>query len=206
MKKIKLISMLVLLSGSFACSNNPSIDEQNNPVSEDNINHNVDKDVNKQNADYRESYSFSSEVDALTENLKEVLSVLNRRTEKGLLTLLITGPKIEAKTEQKILSDIKNKLLIDVVLQTAEQQQDFYQVALAVHLSANTCRFEQTNIALSASACLLKRNQYLQLVNSHTWQQGLQYINNDSALATGAVQRLYKNRIKMADKQPVTGD
>lgn len=155
---------------------------------------------------YVESYRFSSETDTLTSRLREVLLPLAARAEKGRLTVAITGPKITAEKEKMLLDEMKRNLLIDVILEPIEQQQDFYEVALEVKLAAKTCRFNQQKVPLSDSACLLKRNQYLQLVDNATWERGLKYINNDSALATGAVQRLFENRIKIADKQPVTGE
>lgn len=200
--------MLALLSGTVACTSNPNnteIDSTAIDITEiDNTV--INKKVAKKEGDYQESYRFRAEEKQLITSLKEVLSPLSTRTEKGVLTLVISGPKLSAKDEQHILDDIKNNLMIDVFLQSIEQQHDFYEVELEVYLSADTCRFEQGKVVLSESACLLKRNQYLQLVDNNTWQQGLQYINNDSALATGAIQRLYKNRIKIADKQAVTGD
>lgn len=203
MRKIKLMSVIVLLSGTFACTNNPNNTEIDNTEIDNTVIH---KKANKKEGDYQESYRFRADKDELITSLKEVLAPLSTRTEKGVLTLVISGPTISDAEEQRILDDVKKNLMIDVFLQTTEQQQDFYQVELAVYLSADTCRFEQGKVALSESACLLKRNQYLQLVNHNTWQQGLQYINNDSALATGAIKRLYENRIKIADKQTVTGD
>ncbi len=156
---------------------------------------------------FQDSTSFVSNTQRLSADLRQQLAPLSQRAESGIVQLSLSGGQLSHADRKQLISELSEYLLLPVsLLEYQASEQQTITVEVVASLEANTCRYSKSKIAVTENACLQLRNQYVSLVNKSTWKQGEGYQEANSALTTGAVQRLLNNQLKVAEKQSVSGE
>ncbi len=156
---------------------------------------------------YQDSISFVSNTQRLSKDLHQQLSPLNQRGESGTVQLSLSGGQLSYAAQKQLVRELSEYLLLPVsLLDYQASQQSTISVEVVASLQADTCRYRQSEIPLSRQACMQLRNRYASLVDKSTWKQGEDYQEANSALTTGAVQRLLNSQLKVAEKQSVSGE
>ncbi|WP_052131319.1 hypothetical protein [Vibrio caribbeanicus] len=155
---------------------------------------------------YKDSKEFSTTQTALPSILTQLTQRLSHREEVGVIHLSLQGGQLSANDKQHIESDLSSRLLLPIELTHTPSNTQEISGHLEVTLVPDTCRYNPSVLPVSRQACLQLRNQYLSSATPSAWHQGLTYIESNSALSTGAVQRLHNNQLKSAEKQSVTGE
>ncbi len=157
-------------------------------------------------ARFQDQLSLKTTQTRLEQDLLAAVSPLNQREEQGYLTIMLEGGQLDSKTQQRLESRLAELVVMPVEINHQSNSGSAIDAELDVVLKPNTCRFNQQALVLSTNACQQMRNRYFSVASKNTWQQGEQYQQGTSALATGAVQRLFNNQLKSAERQPVTGE
>ncbi|UAB70246.1 pilus assembly protein FlpD [Vibrio sp. SCSIO 43132] len=156
------------------------------------------------------SYTDTAEFNANRETLPVVLDQLTapliHREEVGVINITLQGSSLSQSAKQEIESHLSNKLLMQVELEHTPGVEETMQGDIEVNFVPDTCRYNKSAVPVTPQACQQLRNQYVSASNKVAWHQGNTYQEHNTALSTGAVQRLYNNQIKSAEKQSVTGE
>lgn len=155
---------------------------------------------------FHDKTSFKTTAAQIELDLKNILSPVNKREEQGQIRLSLQGGNLDPQTQQKLRTQLSDYLQLPVDLTYQSDKQNQIAGELEVKLVRNTCRYNRQSLPVSAHACQQLRNQYLSVVNKSAWHHGEEYQEQNSALTTGAVQRLFNNQLKSAERQPVTGE
>ncbi|WP_434339945.1 hypothetical protein [Motilimonas cestriensis] len=156
-------------------------------------------------AQYQDQLNYQVASSQLFSSLQHYLAPVAQRNEQGKVAIQLTGPNLSTEQLRQLDTQLSQWLQLPVSLHRQTGAMD-YQVNIAVTLQQNSCRFSQYQESLSVPACAMRRNMHSALVKPATWHQGEEYVVSSSALDVGAVQRLFDGKIKMSDKQQVTGD
>ncbi|MBR9875532.1 pilus assembly protein FlpD [Vibrio sp. J1-1] len=157
-------------------------------------------------ATFQDKTSFKTTVAQIELDLKNILSPVNKREEQGHIHLSLQGGNLDLQTRQKLRTQLTEYLHLPVQMTYQSDKQNQISAELEVALVPDTCRYNRQALPVSAHACQQLRNHYLSVVNKSTWRHGEEYQEHNSALTTGAVQRLFNNQLKSAERQPVTGE
>lgn len=155
---------------------------------------------------YNDSTDFTTTQTALSEVLNQLTEHLSHREESGVLHLSLEGSRLSENDKQQIQFDLSSKLLLPIELTHTPSNAPEIHGHLKATLVPDTCRYSLSVLPVTPQACQQLRNQYLSSSNKSSWHQGAAYLDSGSALSTGAVQRLYNNQLKSAEKQSVTGE
>ena len=155
---------------------------------------------------FQDQQTFETTVSRLEQDLLAAVAPLNLREEEGYLTVLLDGGRLDSKTQQRLKSHLTELVVMPVEIRHQPNGASVVHAEITVDLEPNTCRFNQQALVVSTYACQQLRNRYLSVVNKTAWHEGEQYQQGTSALTTGAVQRLFGNQLKSAERQPVTGE
>ncbi|WP_070968907.1 hypothetical protein [Vibrio sonorensis] len=155
---------------------------------------------------HSDSAEFSTDWKNLPNVLDKLTAPIFRREEKGVIHISLEGGLLSQEAKQKIQSDLSTDLLMPVSLEHTPSIEKAILGRIDVIFVPQTCRYNQSNLPVTRQACQQLRNKYLSTTNKLTWHYGTTYQESNSALSTGAVQRLYNNQIKSAEKQSVTGE
>ncbi|QEO44654.1 pilus assembly protein FlpD [Vibrio tarriae] len=155
---------------------------------------------------YQQSLSFETHTQHLQSDLNQWLAPLKKREEQGTLQLILRGGQLNQQQVKALEHQLFVDLLLPVELDYQPGSSEHIRGDMKVVLTPKTCRFSPQTQSVSTQRCQLMRNHYFSTVQPETWLQGEQYQEESSALATGAVQRLFNNQAKSAEKQPVTGE
>ncbi len=150
--------------------------------------------------------SFKSTAARIELDLKNVLRPVNKREEQGYIHLSLQGGNLDLQAQQKLRTGLTEYLHLPVKMTYQSDNQRQISAELEVALVPDTCRYNRQSLPVSAHACQQLRNHYLSVANKSTWHHGEEYREHNSALTTGAVQRLFNNQLKSAERQPVTGE
>lgn len=153
-----------------------------------------------------QSIEFASHRAQLQSDLLQLVSPLNQREEQGVLRVTLTGGNLDKQEQALLKQKLEQTLLLPVQWHYRTSAQAAIQGQVTILFQPNTCRYSTSSEPISRQACQVLRNQYASLVSPTTWQQGDEYQEGNSALSTGAIQRLHDNQIKSAEKQSVTGE
>ena len=160
----------------------------------------------EQNRIYTKSVQFETHSHRLTQDLADLVAPLTKRTEKGKLSLTLRGGTLDESTRRALKQQLAERLLLPVELDYQADKGQTITGKMAVTLLPDTCRFNPYSASVSFQGCEQLRNRYVSTVTPSTWRQGKEYQEGNSALSAGAIQRLYKNKIKSAEKQSVSGE
>ncbi len=162
-------------------------------------------DVNEHSV-YQDDIEFQTSVKNVQRDLHQLVAPLTKREEVGALNIALEGGNLNLATKQKMEADLSKYLLMPVTLTYQSSTSQQIAGAMNVEFEPETCRFNLQKYAVSRQTCEMLRNRYVSLADKSTWLEGVQYEDGNSALSTGAVQRLFKDKIKSAEKQSVTGE
>lgn len=157
-------------------------------------------------ATFQDKTSFTTTTANIELDLKNILSQVNKREEQGYIRLALQGGDLDLQSQKNLRNQLMTYLQLPVEMTYHSDKQSQIVAELEVVLKPNTCRYNRQSLPISAYACQQLRNHYLSVVNKSTWHHGEEYQEHNSALTTGAVQRLFNNQLKSAERQPVTGE
>lgn len=157
-------------------------------------------------ATFQDKTSFKTTAAQIELDLKNILNPVNKREEQGYIRLSLQGGNLDQQTQHQLSYQLMEYLQMPVEITYQADKQSQISGEVEVALVPDTCRYNRQSLPISAHACLQLRNHYLSVANKSTWRHGDEYQEQNSALTTGAVQRLFNNQIKSAEKQPVTGE
>lgn len=161
---------------------------------------------NEPNHTYTDRTRFETHSNRLTQDLAALVAPLTKRSEKGQLNLILQGGALNEKTRLALKQQLAERLLLPVELDYQTGKGQTIRGEMVVTLEPATCRFNPYTAPVSPQACDQLRNRYVSTVIPSTWLQGKTYQESNSALSAGAIQRLYNNQIKSAEKQSVSGE
>ncbi|GLQ73097.1 hypothetical protein [Vibrio penaeicida] len=155
---------------------------------------------------YTDTAEFNADRETLPVVLDQLTAPLIHREEVGEINITLQGGLLSQSEKQEIESHLSNKLLMQVELDHTPSVEETMQGDIEVIFAPDTCRYNKSAVPVSPQACQQLRNQYASASDKMAWHQGNIYQEHNTALSAGAVQRLYNNKIKSAEKQSVTGE
>ncbi|MBD1556172.1 hypothetical protein HC752_04415 [Vibrio sp. S9_S30] len=154
-----------------------------------------------------QEHRYQVNVNEFEQSLKQVLKPFYYdRVETGKIDVFVSNSRKHFPHWPAIQSHLENHLNMAVDLHFGRASSNPMNVNLEVTLVPGSCKYKKDGHALNLAECNMLRNQYILASNKAFWFEGSEYKDTSSALKTGAVQRLMKGAIKVAEKQTVTGE